>query len=308
MQFRTIATAAALVGFAATAAAQSSVTVYGKVDLGLRKAVGTDNKELATGSDGRLGFRGTEDLGNGLKAFFNIEHRFFPNTGAIDGSQFWKGVSRVGLSGGWGSIALGRQQIAAFTLVQDQVDPFGADTVAALRDQGVRVGGITKVRIDSSIRYDFSASGLNFAASIAEAESNGGVDRPTSLAVNYNAGPLFLAAGIEDPAGATDRQWNLGAAYNFGVARLSAGVGNGKTNAGVSAKGYLVGVTAPLGAGELKAGYATQKVGGVTTTQKVGIGYHYALSKRTTIYTDVGRDGKAVRQKAGYDLGLKHTF
>jgi predicted porin len=246
MKFRNITSAAALAGLAATAAAQSSVTIYGKVDLGLRKPIGTDNKELATGSDGRLGFRGTEDLGNGMKAFFNFEHRFFPNNGTQDGSQFWKGVSRVGLAGGFGSIALGRQQIAAFTLVQDQVDPFGADTVAGLRDQGMRVGGITKVRVDNSIRYDFSAAGFNFAASIAEAEANAGVDRPVSLAVNYAAGPLFLAAGIEDPAGATDRQWNLGAAYSFGAARLSAGVANGKTNAGVAAKGFLVGLNMTL--------------------------------------------------------------
>jgi predicted porin len=299
---------AALAAMAGPAAAQSSVTVYGKVDLGLRKAIGTDNKEVGTGSDSRLGFRGTEDLGNGLRAIFAFEHRFFANNGVQDGAQFWKGVSRVGLEGGFGRIALGRQQIAAFSLVQDQIDPFGADTVAGVRDQGMRVGGITKVRIDNSIRYDFSAAGFNASASIAEAVANGGPDRPASLAVNYSAGPLFLGAGIEDPAGATDRQWNLGAAYSFGGARVSAGYASGKTNANVAAKGYVLGPNLPVGPGEFKAAYGTQKLAGVTTVQKIGLGYHYALSKRTTVYADVGNDSKAATQKTGYDLGLKHSF
>ena len=308
MKTRTIATFAALAALAGAAAAQSSVTMYGKVDLGLRKAVGTDNKEVATGGDSRLGFRGTEDLGNGLKAIFAFEHRFFANNGAIDGSQFWKGQARVGLEGGFGRIALGRQQIAAFSLVQDQVDPFGADTVAGVRDQGMRVGGITKVRIDNSIRYDFSAAGFNASASIAEAAANGGPNRPVSVAGNYSAGPLFVGIGLENPGGLNDRQWNVGAAYSVGPARLSAGYAKGTTDAKVDAKGFILGLNVTLGAGDLKLAYGTQKLAGVTTTQKVGLGYHYGLSKRTTVYVDAANDSKATRFKSGYDLGLKHTF
>lgn len=301
--------ALAVLTFAATAAsAQSSVTVYGKVDLGFRKAVGSDNKEIATGSDGRLGFRGTEDLGGGLRAFFAIEHRFFPNTGAQDGAQFWKGVSRVGLGGAWGQVALGRQQLASFSLIQDQIDPFGGDTVAQLRDVSFRPAGIARTRVDNSIRYDYSIGGVNLAASIAEAAPNGGPDRPTSVGVNYRAGPLFVGVGYEDPAGANDQIAHFGGAYTLGAATLSAGYAKGKTNANVTAKGVMVGLNLALGPGELKAAVGTQKQGSTTTVKKVGLGYHYALSKRTTIYTDVGHDSKAVTAKTGYDLGLKHTF
>ncbi len=164
---KSLITLAILAAAAGTAAAQSNVTVYGKVDLGLRKAVGANNSEMATGSDGPLGFKGTEDLGGGNRAFFNIEHRFFPNTGVQDGAQFWKGISHVGLGGAYGQVALGRQYVAAFSLIQNQIDPFGGDTVAQLRDVGFRVASIARTRVDSSIRYDFSSNGLNLAVSSA---------------------------------------------------------------------------------------------------------------------------------------------
>jgi len=305
---KSLITFAILAAAAGTAAAQSNVTVYGKIDLGVRKAVGATNSEMATGSDGRLGFKGTEDLGGGNRAFFDLQHRFFPNTGAQDGAQFWKGLSQVGIGGAFGQVSFGRQYIAAFSMIQDKIDPFGGDTVAQLRDVGFRVGGITKVRIDSSIRYDYSTNGLNLAVSSAESTPNGGSDRPFSVGANYKVGGLFVGAGYEDPAGANDRIVHVGAAYTMGAATVSAGYAKGDTNANVTAKGFMVGLNWALGPGELKAAAGTQKQGSTTTAQKVGLGYHYALSKRTTIYTDVGHDSKAVANKTGYDLGLKHTF
>ncbi len=288
--------------------AQSSVTVYGKLDAGFKKGIGSEVKEIATSGDSRLGFRGTEDLGGGLSAFFQIEHRFFPDTGGIDGSVFWKGVSHVGLAGGFGRVGLGRQYIAAFSLVQNQIDPFGGDTVAQLRDVAMRVGGITKTRIDGSVRWDFSAAGFNLAASVAEADKNGGPDRPMSVAANYRSGPLFLAAGIENPAGAEDEQWSLGAGYTIGGAALTAGYSSGTTNANVKAKGWMLGLNWPVGSGTFKAAYGEQKRDGAKFAQKLGLGYHHALSKRTLIYADLGHDSKAASDKTGYDLGILHNF
>ena len=262
MRIPSIALAAALcAGFVCSAAqAQSSVTVYGKLDAGLRKAVGSDLKEVATSGDSRLGFRGVEDLGGGLKAFFQLEHRFFPDTGTVDGSQFWKGISVVGLSGDFGRVGLGRQYTAAFSLVQNQIDPFGGDTVAQLRDGVSRVGGITKVRVDGSLRYDVSFGGLSLAASVAEADKNAGVDRPLSVAALYRSGPWMLAAGFEDPAGARDEQWNLGLGYTLAGNTLTAGFAKGKTNAGVEAQGWLLGLNMPVGAGNFKLAYGETEV------------------------------------------------
>lgn len=284
-----------------------NVSLYGKVDLGLRKAVGEENEQVATGSDGRVGLKGSLDVQGGMQAFFNLEHRFFPETGVQDG-VLWKGAAYAGLSGGFGKLALGRQYIAAFSLVQNQIDPWGGDTVAQLRDVGMRVGGITKSRVDGSLRYDLGVSGVNVAASLAESDKNGGPDRPVSLAANSKIGDLFVAAGYENPAGDKDQQYNLGVAYTLGDVTLSAGLAKGTTNTDADARGYLVAMNYALWGGELKAGFATQKVADTTTAQKVALGYHYPLHKNVLIYADVARDAKARISKTGADLGLRLSF
>lgn len=290
------------------ASAQSSVTMYGKMDLGLQRAIGSGETHMATGSDARIGFRGVEDLGSGMKAFFGFEQRIIPTTGEIDGVGY-KGYSLVGLQGGFGKVSLGRQYIAAFSLVQNQIDPFGGDTVAQVRDVGMRFAGITKVRVNSSIRYDHKLGDVNFAVSTADRDTNGGgPDRPFSLAANWKSGPLFLAAGWEDPSGANDHLFSIGAAYDIRGATISFGIGVGKTNADVNARGIVLGFNVPVGSGEFKAAYGTNKVGGVTGAQKIGMGYHYSLSKRTVIYTDFGHDNKAVSNKSGVDIGIRHVF
>jgi predicted porin len=302
-----LATLSLLGSQAAAQTAAPTLTFYGKFDIGLRKAVGEENKQIATGSDGRVGLKGTYDLGSGLQGFVNLEHRFFPDTGVQDG-VFWKGIANAGLSGAFGKVGLGRQYIAAFSLVQDQIDPWGGDTVAQLRDVGMRAGGITKVRVDGSLRYDYTWSGVKLAASIAEGEKNGGPNRPVSLAANTKVGDLFLAAGYENPAGANDKYLSLGTAYSFGDVTVSAGIGKGTTNADIDAQGYLLAVNWPLMGGELKAGYATQEVDDVTTAQKVAVGFHYPLHKNVLVYADLANDRKARLSKTGADLGLRLSF
>ena len=91
---------AVLGAFAGAASAQSSVTLYGRVDLSLAKNIGSDAKGVQNGSGSRLGFRGVEDLGGGMKAIFNIEHRFNADTGELtNAAKFWQGRSIVGLEG-----------------------------------------------------------------------------------------------------------------------------------------------------------------------------------------------------------------
>jgi predicted porin len=303
-------TAVALAALGLAAAAQADVTIYGKLDAGFRKSVGSEDREIATSGDSRIGFKGTEELGNGLTAFFGMEHRFFPDTGVQDGDMFWKGYSKVGLSGAFGSIGLGRQYTSAFLLVQNKVDPFAGDTVAQVRDVAMRVGGITKVRVNNSVAYDFSAGGFKVGATVAEAAGNGtGVDnKPVSLAASYGKGPFFVAAGLENPAGENDKQWNLAVGYKIGPVDLTAGYADGTTNADLEAKGYAIGMNWAVGTMDIKAAYGVQRLDGETTVQKLGLGVHYNLSKRTTIYADVGHDSKATTEKTGYDLGIRHWF
>ena len=106
---------AVLGAFANAASAQSSVTMYGRVDLSVGKPIGTANKGMFNGSGSRLGMRGVEDLGGGLKGIFNIETRFDADTGAAQNfglttvnpagtaglaNRFWGARSIVGVAGG----------------------------------------------------------------------------------------------------------------------------------------------------------------------------------------------------------------
>lgn len=309
---------AVLGAFAGAASAQSSVTIYGKLNVEAGKAIGTTDKTLLDVAGSRLGFRGVEDLGGGLQATFGIEHRFNPATGDSASAKFWNGYSTVGLMGDWGHIRLGRDYVVGFLMVQNQIDPFGGDTQGALRNIGMISGstgptGAGKVRYDSQIEYHFSASGFNIAAQVADAGAvNGGrAKRPFALATNYAGGPLFVGLAYENGGDADDKHLSLGGRYNFGFATLSAGYSRGTNVAGVDVKGYLLGANVPFGAGDFKLGYAVSDNDAVAgKLKKVGIGYHYNLSKRTKVFADYGKvgGGEPVGPKTGYDFGIQHNF
>jgi predicted porin len=304
---------AVLGAFAGAASAQSSVTIYGKLDQAIGKPAGTEDKQVMDNTGSRIGFRGVEDLGGGLKAVFGFEHRFSPDTGNTASANFWNGYSTVGLVTNFGMVNLGRQYTPSFLMIQNQIDPFGGDTVAALRATwALHTPYIAKVRVSDSIRYDLSAAGFNFGASIAEAVPNGGEDRPISVAANYAAGPFWVGVGYESPAAEDDKVWNVGGRYNFGFGTLAIGYSKGTTAAGTDAKGWIVGGTIPVGAFDIKVGYAANDVDGVGESKKAGLGAHYNLSKRTKIFADVAKIGGSAtigqESKNGYDLGIQHNF
>ena len=300
---------AVLGAFAGAASAQSSVTLYGKLDLGFAKAAGSADKQVADGSKSRVGFRGVEDLGGGLKAMFQFEHRFNPDDGTVTNAAFWHGISTVGLGGSFGTVNLGRQYTAAFSLATDVIDPFGGYTVAGLRDESL-TKSVARLRTDNSVRYDGAFGGLKVAADIAETPA-GGVDRPYSVAAQYAAGPFMVAASYDNPTGANDNLATLGGSYTFGPAKVSLGIGRGDNDSNVRVKQALAGVTVSVGAaGQVLAGYAQEEVGTADATKKVSLGYRHNLSKRTQLYTDVTRINDAIKntEKTGYDFGVIHTF
>ena len=300
---------AVLGAFAGAASAQSSVTLYGKLDLGFAKAAGSADKQVADGSKSRVGFRGVEDLGGGLKAMFQFEHRFNPDDGTVTNAAFWHGISTVGLGGSFGTVNLGRQYTAAFSLATDVIDPFGGYTVAGLRDESL-TKSVARLRTDNSVRYDGAFGGLKVAADIAETPA-GGVDRPYSVAAQYAAGPFMVAASYDNPTGANDNLATLGGSYTFGPAKVSLGIGRGDNDSNVRVKQALAGVTVSVGAaGQVLAGYAQEEVGTADATKKVSLGYRHNLSKRTQLYTDVTRvnDLLSKTDKTGYDFGVIHTF
>lgn len=329
---------AAIAAVSGSAFAQSSVTIYGRIDQGVAQySESVKNVEIRQASASRLGFRGVEDLGGGLKAFFQFEHRFTPDDGLAN-PVFWDGKSFVGLRTAFGDIYLGREDSAAYALSQAPADPFGTDTVA--QNTTILNGrGIATTRYANSVNYRGTFSGLTIGAQISErataaeqAPASGaasgiktqqvGEDRPYSLAASYTGGPITVGVGFENPANENAKWTTINAAWDFKVVKLIGLYGFGNANNDDERRGYILGLTAPIGNGELKTSYAVLEneaaVGGAKTKldKQFGIGYHYALSKRTTIYTDVVHDkndnlrlpANANLKKTGWDIGVKHNF
>ena len=121
---------AVLGAFAGVASAQTSVTIYGSFDGGLRNltnTTATGQSKFTMSSSGtynsnRIGFRGVEDLGGGMNAHFVLENGFNTGTGAVVGELFGR-QAYVGLGGAWGSVDLGRQYTVAFKTIASY-DPF----------------------------------------------------------------------------------------------------------------------------------------------------------------------------------------
>jgi len=321
--------------FAGAASAQSSVTIFGKIDQAAGKRIGSKNKEILDTAGSRIAFRGYEDLGGGLGALFAIEHRFTPDTGTVgagvvpnaaSSSRFWEGFSFVGLRTQFGAVTLGRQYTSSFLTVQNNVDPFAGETVAALRDLGMgtntslTASSIGQIRVSDSIKYALVANGFSFSADYAERTN--GPDRPYSVAASYTGGPFWVGIGYENPTGPNDNLLNIGARYTFGIVTLSAGMGNGDTNANLKLKSYLLGANVAVGTGDIKVGYADLKIGNTKMNQRFGVGYHYNLSKRTKLFLDYAHDSKGFagnlpavpatadlrNEKDGYDFGIQHNF
>ena len=323
--------------FAGAASAQSSVTIFGKLDQAVGKAIGRDNKEVGDTAGSRIAFRGSEDLGGGMAAIFAFEHRFSPDTGGLGtgtnpnslvGTRFWEGFSYVGMRTPYGVLTLGRQYTSSFLTVQNQVDVFAGETIAALRDFGMgnstvyATSGVGKIRVPDAVKYAVAFSGVTLSADVAEAPE-GSPDRPYSLAANYEGGPVWFGASFENPAGANDRLANLGVRYKIGSVTVVGGLGNGRNNADAKFKSYLLGANVAVGAGDIKVGYANVKLGSAAVNKRFGIGYHHNLSKRTKLFVDYARDSKGYSgnlpasipanselrtEKNGYDLGIQHNF
>jgi predicted porin len=245
--------ALAVLAASGAAMAQSSVTLYGVADAGVTYLNGADNWSGVTSGNNltsRLGFRGVEDLGGGLKANFVLEGGFNLDNGdgasgyagakAGEGFQF-KRRSTVGLSGGFGEVRMGRELTAAYNATA-RYDVFGSVGIGQSRlwaDGGVvdasanATAVTTNQRISNALTYvspDFSGFkfGLNYG--FGETTASNSDSGYLGAGLMYDNGPLSLGLGLErlnngaNSVAASDIDaWSLGGSYDFGVAKLLAG-------------------------------------------------------------------------------------
>jgi len=316
----------ALAALAATSAfAQSTVTIDGRIELGVIKNTGKSATMDVTNGFNQIRFLGSEDLGGGLKANFTLAQRFSPESGLFDGTggtrPMFQGESTVGLSGGFGSVKIGRA-LTAMQAPFNGSDPWGTRTVAATAmGQGAYstdisfAGGSGLARTDGIFYTSPNISGFTVSGTLGlkQSASSGtattGQQNLTSLWLAYSAGPISAGIGLEENR-SKDEIMGGWAAYNLGVATVAAGFANIDTaaTAGSKATSWNLGVTAPMGAITLKLGYKQDTAENTKAkTKKTGVGAEYTLSKRTMLYTGYGRT-QTTTSTTGMDIGIVHTF
>lgn len=312
------ALAAAAAGYAS---AQSNVTVYGNIDIGMVKESGTTTR-LDRGNNNWLGFKGTEDLGDGMNALFNVQMRFIPGTGAQEKPTLFQGETTVGLSSqSFGRVRFGRAYTPMWTS-KWPFDPWydtqfmgsiGAYQNGSYYSDPTNAAGYSNYsRIPNGVFYDSPMmAGFQVHAASAVQKTVGTAARTISFAINYGAGPFATALSYERNNHEDDIVF-LGGSYNLGAFTVMGSYGRVQiSGAPTSEKNYTLAGTYALGADTLRLGYGrTNDVGGTTagTSQnKIAVGINHPLSKRTNLYADLYRE-KTTDDMNGIALGMNHSF
>lgn len=327
-------TLVALAAVAATSAAfaQSGVTLYGQVDLWLGKVTTKDTFEETTKTsstlmeDGglagsRIGFKGTEDLGGGLNANFVIETGFTAD--APSTTQLGNRQATVGLSGGFGSVELGRNTTAYDDTVGIANNNF--DSAFTARPSFL---GYTD-RANNTIKYvspEFAGVTGAISYSLGEDKSGAGTkaSNVTAFTLTYGAGPLTVGFGSQSEKAGTNftlvgiapsglvfelfeefddidaddfegvklKNNQFSAVYDLGVAKLMGNVTRSKlsgSDGAVKSNEYSFGVEYPVSSAlTLAAGFGQAKFkedgSNVAKAKSTGFSLAYSLSKRTTAY------------------------
>lgn len=299
--------ALAVLSVAGFAQAQSSVSVYGIVDAVLHKDKGSPAALTSGGVSGsRLGFKGSEDLGGGLKANFLLEHGFNVDTGtqSVTGSSFNR-QSYVGLSGGFGEFKLGNVY-TAYDDISGNTNPV-FDSVLSPTNVWASTGYVSNPK--NALYYATPAfGGVSGALSTNLKEGSG--NQSNAFHVKYEGGPVYAGFGyqVDKTAKGDTKFTRLNGSYDLGAAKLLAGYGNVKAGS-VKTTDLSFGADVPLGANVvLSAGYASSKTDGSERAQGFGLGVAYLLSKRTTVYGGFLDTKKSSAPDQRYGFGLKHTF
>lgn len=308
---KTIIALAAMAGFAGAASAQSSVTLYGLMDVGYGYKSVTDvpkEKFQQMGNytyTSRWGLKGSEDLGGGLKAIFNLEQAINPENGAASG---FTRAALVGLEGGFGTIKAGHM----FTVIDDMSWNFdlngSANTTSAYQITGITpwMSNGSPVANGGLLRYESpDFGGFQIWGDMALKNDTQYAKNLFQLAASYKIGDLMLGGGVETKAESAGRVAGFAAAtYDFGVAKVGGMYSRmGASDATVAAagmasglydndwhwggrttaygQGFGLGVAVPLGAFTVGLQAARNTTANVNAYEAFA---NYALSKRTSLY------------------------
>jgi predicted porin len=281
------------------AQAQSSVTIYGVVDASVgvedSDAPGEDSRfvvQSGTQTTSRIGFRGTEDLGNGLKALFNLEAGVAVDTGAGD-AQLFQRRAVVGLQGGFGTVTVGREYgpLASVAAASDTLGQgfYGSNLAAFGTNRLTR-------RLSNSVNYKSNPlNGFTLGAAYSAGERT--VDPSGDLAgisLEYANAGLYLGAAYQNLERldiGDDKEYGFGAGYKFGDFEVRGGyLVADQTGPNNKYKQANIGVSYATGPSKFFLNFQQQKLD--TTDGKgnaVTLAYTYTLSKRTNFYSTIAQ-------------------
>ena len=291
--------AAAVAGVLA-APAMAQVSVYGIMDLAVRSSspdVGPSTTTIESGSfyTSRLGFKGTEDLGGGLKASFTLEGKVVADTGA---TTLGNRESSVALSGGFGEIRLGRTDTSQSEAI---------DLVAHFANMGnFGLNGAPEYTGDqpNTIKYTSpKMGGVTLQVGTSLGDERGGDDN-NSISLAYAAGPLSIAVGFDD-AGDDDYQ-TIGARYNAGA--FAVGFHTGKRDAATDVE--VMGLSAMINLGSGMAAHVGLRTleSGTDEFKTTNLGVSKALSKRTTLVGMYQDTDKGSAAGSFFQANVVHKF
>jgi len=353
---RTAIVCAALALTAAGVHAQSSATIYGILDTGVEyiskvpTAGGSDS--LVRMNTGGIappiwGFKGSEDLGDGLKAFFNLEGDYGSDTGAARFSTLgiFGRQANVGLIGGFGTVTLGRQYSPAL-IAEFGTDPRGyKESYSSLLVYALNQApagneqtgnSFLGIFIGNSISYSntFGPVTARIGYGFGEVAGDTSANRTVSLGLTYD-GPVvgsFSYQQIKGNGEAETQRYGLGIAVPLGdftaKALFAHAVGDDAAGArAFETDNYAIGVDYrwnPANTANLSYYYGKDKLAGGGNTKSLVLSNDYALSKRTTLYAqlvhvDVGATASVRTQITGgltpagekaaiAGVGIKHAF
>lgn len=305
---------------AAPAMAQSNVTIYGVADayFGFGSDDNNDISAIESGglASSRIGFKGSEDLGNGLKAVFTLEQGYAIDTGKASpsvGDSVFSRQAWVGLQGSFGTVSLGRQYAPGYFVFD--YDVFLPGSAAAISPQstlsnqyGMTITPNSPARWDNSVKYtgSFDAVKVQAIYSMGKTEvAASGVsdDDKYGLSAAYANGPVNVGVIYHNVGYASKDQseWLIGASYDFGMAKVAGSYQAASNIGGIAnadSKLWNLGVIVPVGGGNVHLAYAKLDEDGTSVDPfSYTLAYTYPFSKRTIAY--------AGYQKLDYDTATK---
>jgi predicted porin len=334
--------AAALVASAPLfAVAQTNVTLYGVVDAAIESADAGGpegrhtNVQSGDQSGSRFGFRGSEDLGNGLKAIFNLEAGVAVDTGVQDSAGLFQRRAVVGLEGEFGTVTLGREYSPIAT-VAGATDEFGQGFYGS-NLSAFGSGKVTR-RLANSVNFkSASFGGFDLLAAYSAGEKTTGPSGDLKgIGAEYKLGGLYLGAAyhtFKRVSTGNDKEYGIGAAYTFadvGGLEIKANyLSADPDGANNKFKQYNLGAGYPFGQGKFYANVQQNKLENGAKGNAWALAYSYSLSKRTNLYASyasLNNNGLATfglnsgsnnitpaatalgGDPSAFTVGIRHTF